>query len=239
MLTRVRSIPQIGVLWLPEGGSFDKIPPAFEVEYCGSLQGGCPCGKEIPIVQERRSTVRRATDREFYQRYQQMMEYGQHLQARVQQLQALLEQRAATPQQPPPSPQSDGVQAGNQELERQRRRTIRHNCEVSIEMLIGYSSGYSDDWSVDSVKVKGKILDLSSGGASLFTGHRFETGQELRLMIRLRDKTEISAHAKVRWVKDMVEKNGFVSGVQFTKLGEKDQAKVSKFLAELDATAGF
>lgn len=180
--------------------------------------------------------VRRAADREFYQRYQQMQEYGQHLQAKVQQLQALLDQRAANPVA---APAAASAQAGNPEAERQRRRTLRHNCEVSIEMLIGYSSGFSDDWSVDSVKVKGKILDLSSGGASLFTGHRFETGQELRLQIRLRDKTEISARAKVRWVKDMVEKNGFVSGVQFTKLGEKDQLKVSSFLAELDATAGF
>ena len=124
------------------------------------------------------------------------------------------------------------------ERERQRRRTIRHNCKVGIDMLIGHAAGYSDTWSVDAVKVKGRVLDLSTGGAALYTKQPFDTGQELRLTIVLPEGGTVNTHATVRWVKAMPEKQAYASGVQFVHVTDADQALIEGFLAELDATAG-
>ena len=161
-------------------------------------------------MQERRETVRRQADRELLQRLQ-----GQ--------AQTSTDDRRA---------------AEGKEAQRTRRRTIRHTCKVAIEMLIGYSAGNSDDWSVDAVKVGGRILDLSPDGASLFTKQPLETGQELRLAIELRDASKISTNAVVRWVKAIPEKGGYASGVQFGEVTRKDRKRITKFLDELDATAG-
>ena len=121
---------------------------------------------------------------------------------------------------------------------RARRRTIRHSCAVAISVSMGYSSGYADTWTVDSVKIPGRILDLSKGGALLFTKQRIETGQELGLAIKLRGGAIINSKSVVRWVKDMPEKGGFALGVQLSGVSEKDRSKIAKFLAELDATMG-
>ena len=124
------------------------------------------------------------------------------------------------------------------EAAHKRRHTIRHNCTVGIEMLIGHASGYSDVWSVDSFKIKGRMLDLSTGGASLFTRQKFDTGQELRLAIQLRDGSQINTKGTVRWVKEIPQKDGHASGIQFVHVTESDQKKISKFLDEIDASAG-
>jgi len=124
------------------------------------------------------------------------------------------------------------------ERERQRRRTIRHNCKVGIDMLIGHAAGHSDTWSVDAVKVKGRVLDLSTGGASLYTKQPFDTGQELRLTIMLPEGGTVNTHAIVRWVKAMPEKQAYASGMQFVHVTDADQALIEGFLTELDATAG-
>jgi c-di-GMP-binding flagellar brake protein YcgR len=124
------------------------------------------------------------------------------------------------------------------DAEHARRRAIRHNCAATISMRIGHASGYSDTWEVASVRVKGRILDLSLTGASLFMGQSFDVGQELQLAVKLRDGSEIFTHASVRWVKHVPEKHAYTSGVQFIHVADKDQAKIRKFLQELDATLG-
>lgn len=159
--------------------------------------------------QERRKAVRRQADRD--------------LLLKVEKLIALVDRRG-------------GDDA--KERERQRRRIIRHNCKVAIDMLIGYAAGHSDTWSVDAVKVKGRVLDLSMGGASLYTKRPFDTGQELRLTIMLPEGGAVNTHAMVRWVKAIPEKQAYASGVQFMHVADADQALIEGFLAELDATAG-
>jgi c-di-GMP-binding flagellar brake protein YcgR len=103
---------------------------------------------------------------------------------------------------------------------------------------VAWSSGNLDTWTVDSYKVPGRLLDLSPGGAALFTEQRFETGQDLQLAITLRDGSNINAKAVVRWVKMIPEKGGYASGVQFTQVSSKDQVRIAEFLTELDTTAG-
>lgn len=133
--------------------------------------------------------------------------------------------------------QIDRRSEGGREANRKRRRAIRHNCKVVIELPIGHSAG-GGDWSVDSVKIDGRVLDLSAGGASLFTKQNFEPGQKLRLRIKLQQGADIMAHATVRWVKAVPEKHAYASGVQFEKVADDDERRIEAFLAELDRTAG-
>ncbi len=133
--------------------------------------------------------------------------------------------------------ESDRRGAGH-DVEHARRRAIRHNCAVAIKLSIGYSTGSSDVWDVASFTIKGRVLDLSLTGASLFTEHKLELGQELQLAIKLRDGSEIHTHALVRWVKFVPEKNAYSSGVQFVHVADKDVAKIRKFLGEMDASLG-
>lgn len=129
--------------------------------------------------------------------------------------------------------------AGKKELKRKRRHVIRHTCKVTIEMLIGHAGGYSNDWDYDALAIPGRILDLSTEGAQLFTKQRFETGQHLRLAIELRNGKQVHTPADIRWVRDLPEKGGFCSGVAFKELVKEDRKSVEAFLRELDASAGF
>lgn len=126
----------------------------------------------------------------------------------------------------------------NKEVKRQRRRIIRHNCKVSLKVPIQRSSGFSDTWTVDHYDVKGRVLDLSTGGASLFTKDQLGTGQEVLVAIQWHDDKPISARAIVRWVRAMPEKGGHAAGVQFQGVSPKDQERIGQFLSRLDATAG-
>jgi c-di-GMP-binding flagellar brake protein YcgR len=162
-------------------------------------------------MEERRKAVRRVADRE--------------LQQKAQQLQAMADRRALS-------------SAEQEAAEKRKRHAIRHNCKVAIKMLIGHAAGSSDSWSVDAIKVDGRVLDLSAGGASLFTKQPFETGQELRLTIQLRDGSKINTNALIRWIKSIPQKGGYASGVQFVEVSEKDRRAISKFLVELSETSG-
>ncbi|MBX7256723.1 MAG: PilZ domain-containing protein [Candidatus Hydrogenedentes bacterium] len=158
--------------------------------------------------QERRTSVRRAADRELRIDYERFR--------------ALAEE----------------CSSGGHEIRRKRRHVIRHTCQVAIEMMIGMAAGASDVWSVSAVKIKGKLLDLSLEGASLFTSQPLETGQELKLTIALRNGARISAASVVRWIKAVPEKGGFASGAQFRGLTDDAKRQLAKFLAELDQTVG-
>jgi len=173
----------------------------------------CAENGRILVVDERRKTVRRHADRELLKR--------------VAELQSMLDRRGES-----------GAESKRESAGHARRQIIRHNCKVAIAVKVGVSSGYGDTWDVASVRVKGRILDLSTGGASLFTEQRFETGQELALVIRLRDGEDIHANSTVRWVKMVPQKGGYASGVQFTHMSDKDRRLLGKFLTELEQTAG-
>ena len=124
------------------------------------------------------------------------------------------------------------------ERKRQRRHVIRHTCKIVIHMPIGASAGYSNDWSVDSVKVPGKLLDLSMEGGQVFTRQRLETSQRLRLSIMLKDGDVLETLTEVRWVKEIPDKNGFASGLHFQNLDPVILKKLMDFLKELEQTAG-
>jgi len=157
-------------------------------------------------VREKRRSLRRQADRELLEKLERQA--------------ALIEQLKA------PS---------DKQIKRERRHAIRHECKVSIQMLIGTSAGFSNDWAVDSIEIKGRLLDLSMGGASLLTKQSFETGQRLRLTVFLGGSAKISANAAVRWVKAIPEKGAHASGLEFTGLADKDRKTLTKFFKRLDA----
>lgn len=131
-----------------------------------------------------------------------------------------------------------GSAATDKAARRKRRHIVRHQCKIDIGMVIGHAPGNSNDWTIDTIKVQGVLLDLSAEGASIFTKQRFDTGQQLRLAIKLRSRTEINADATVCWLKAVPEKGGFASGVKFASLSAKEEKTLAKFLKKLEATAG-
>ena len=127
---------------------------------------------------------------------------------------------------------------GSEDAEKKRRYTIRHNCQAKISMRIGYLIGGSQDWSAESVTTKGRVLDLSTLGAALFTRESFGDGQELQVTIKTRDGSKIKADGIVRWVRPIPDKGGYATGVEFTHVDSSDQMKIRNFLRDLDATLG-
>ena len=133
---------------------------------------------------------------------------------------------------------SDRRSWGAEEAERERRRIIRHNCRAVVEMDTGYAAGASQNWSVESIKTKGRVLDLSTIGAALFTREPFEVDQDVRITIKVKNGSKIMTNGSIRWVRPIPEKDGHAFGVQFTDIDTDDRMKIRKFLAQLDATLG-
>lgn len=124
------------------------------------------------------------------------------------------------------------------ELRRVRRRAIRHNCKVHVALLLKYQAHGRETWSPEEHPIKGRILDLSGTGCSLFTSQCLEIGQKLSLVIVMKKGAEISTKGAVRWSKRIVEKRGYVSGVEFEGLGKRDMNAIATFLQRLDDTVG-
>ncbi len=119
-----------------------------------------------------------------------------------------------------------------------RRRAIRHNCKVNLGLRIKHSTGYSDTWSETEHPIAGRILDLSAEGCSVFSGIQLDIGQDMNLIIEVRNGAKIHACGIVRWTKYVREHAGFASGLQFSSISPKDRQAVEKFLKELDETVG-
>jgi len=160
-------------------------------------------------VEDRRRAIRRQADRDLFDR--------------VHYLESLVQQE-------------DGPD--REEVRRKRRHAVRHNCQVSIKMLVGHSAGTSDLVNIDHVSVKGRLLDLSTDGALLFTKEPFGTGQELQLEMRLDKKRELQCGALVRWVKAVPEKDGFASGVRLVEVPARAQQQLDHFLEKLAQSLG-
>ena len=163
------------------------------------------------MITERRKGMRRQSDRDLLDRLQSV-------------------QRAR---------QGDSEDEGAaSELRRIRRRAIRHNCEVRLSLVMSHRAGMGDVWSASEHPVKGRILDLSVEGCSVFTQNPIEIGQQLSLMLRLLDGRQIGTRGIARWTKGVPQKGGYAVGVQFETLCEKDVKAVRAFLKEMDDTVG-
>lgn len=164
------------------------------------------------MTQERRNTIRRQADRDLIARM-----------------------NASGGQTPVHDPRGE---VWNKEFRHKRRHAIRHNCTVHISLEIKYRTGVRDTWNTEQHPVKGRLLDLSADGASLFMAQPLEIGQGISLSIGLQDSRQILAKGAVRWTKGVEKRSGFASGVQFTQISAQDRQKIQDYLKELDDTIG-
>lgn len=125
---------------------------------------------------------------------------------------------------------------GQNDTKRQRRRAIRHNCKARLSIDIVQKAGNSDTWSSYKDMIKGRVLDLSETGASLYTTIPLNVGQQSRLDIELHDGRLIQALTEVRWMKE--SKGGYATGLKFTRLSQDHENIIRQFLTELDQTLG-
>lgn len=128
--------------------------------------------------------------------------------------------------------------ADGKQLRQKRRHAIRHQCAVEIALRIGFSSGNSDLWHSGEHRIKGRILDLSVEGCSLFTRQNLDIGQAMALVIHIEGGADIRANAVVRWTKAVPERGGFASGAQFERLADPEARAIHAFLDRLDRTIG-
>lgn len=130
------------------------------------------------------------------------------------------------------------VKGASQDQERKRRRAIRHHCSARLDVEISHKTGDSEEWITSQHKTTGRVLDLSSEGASLFIRYSMAVGQEFNLEIELYDGQVVEAKCIVRWVKNVEKKRGHALGVEFTHLAPANQKRIVTFLKELDGTLG-
>ncbi len=127
---------------------------------------------------------------------------------------------------------------GTKEHKRKRRHAIRHACHAVIDLEIATAAGGSDEWNVSHEQIKGRVLDLSETGASLFVKHAVAMGQAFRLEIEMYDGAKVEAIAETRWTKSMEAKGGYAIGIEFTQLTPAHQQVIQNFLKDLEASAG-
>lgn len=122
--------------------------------------------------------------------------------------------------------------------DRKLRHAVRHTCKAVMEVEVAHASGATEDRTTDTQILRSRVLDLSPGGAALFTKCDFQLGSEFRLGVKLYDGQTIEAQAIVRWSKYKQAKEGYAIGVEFTEIDAPNQKRLDTFLAELDATLG-
>lgn len=124
------------------------------------------------------------------------------------------------------------------EARKRRRWAIRHNCAVQVALEHGERRGMSDTWSTVAHAVKGRILDLSPEGCSLFTRDSLEMGQRARLELALGKHGKVNVRGVARWSKAIPDRGGYATGIQFESLLAKEQGCMQRFLKEMDDTVG-
>jgi len=122
--------------------------------------------------------------------------------------------------------------------DRKLRHAVRHTCKATIEVGVAHASGASEEWTTDSQSLRSRVLDLSVGGAALFTKYEIQPGAHVRVGVKLYDGQTIDAQARVRWSKFKQAKDGYAVGVEFTDIDATNQKRLDTFLTELDATLG-
>ncbi|MFC1734810.1 PilZ domain-containing protein [Candidatus Hydrogenedentota bacterium] len=122
-------------------------------------------------------------------------------------------------------------------IRQRKHHTIRHSCKAELDVGSSMIAGRRSDV-VSRVKIKARVLDLSSGGASLFIRDALDVGQLAGLTIELEGGERLKSTAEVRWLKHIAEKKGYAVGVQFQNISVQDQKILTQFLDQLGATMG-
>ena len=131
-----------------------------------------------------------------------------------------------------------GVNPSKLVRDRRLRQAIRHTCKAELEVEISHSPGGSQEWTTDTQRMRGRVLDMSEGGVFLFTKYELKPGAQFKLGVKIYDGSTIEAQAEVRWSKFKEAKDGYATGAEFINMDDKNQNRLRTFLSELDATLG-
>lgn len=117
---------------------------------------------------------------------------------------------------------------------RKMRQAIRHTCKAVVEIAESDAPA-----GVDPARpLRARVLDLSSGGASLFTKYELREGTRLKLGVVLHNGQVIESQTQVRWSTPKPAKEGFAVGLEFVDIDAKNEQRLSTFLTELATTLG-
>jgi c-di-GMP-binding flagellar brake protein YcgR len=115
-----------------------------------------------------------------------------------------------------------------------RRRVIRHVCKA--ELTLESAGAPAEPGSPP--QIEGRVLDLSEGGASLFSEHDVAAGYRCRVKLKIIDGGMIESPAEIRWVTRKEAQDGYAVGVRFVDLDDINAQRLESFLGKLDATLG-
>ena len=107
----------------------------------------------------------------------------------------------------------------------QRREAYRFNLNSMVIFTVVYTDGNQSE------KITGMVVDLSAGGAKIYTDRKVSKGELLNIDLRL-DDDQIIAFGDVRTATDLPAKSKFAYqyGVRFAMMAESDQEKIIRFM---------
>ena len=107
----------------------------------------------------------------------------------------------------------------------QRREAYRFNLNTMVIFSVVYSDGNQSE------KISGMIMDLSAGGAKIYSDRKVSKGEFINIDLKL-DDDQIIVFGDVRTAMDLPSKSKFAYqyGVRFAMMAESDQEKIIRFM---------
>ena len=107
----------------------------------------------------------------------------------------------------------------------QRREAYRFNLNTMVVFSVVYKDGNQSE------KIDGMIVDLSAGGAKIFSDRKVSKG-ELLLIDLMLDDDQIIAFGDVRTAGDLPPRSRYAYqyGVRFAMMAESDQERIIRFM---------
>jgi c-di-GMP-binding flagellar brake protein YcgR len=117
-----------------------------------------------------------------------------------------------------------------------RRRVIRHLCKV--ELSLDVAAGLGEEGAAPPKSIEGRVLDLSEGGASVFTEYELTPGHPCHVKLKLIDGETIESRGEIRWAERKDARDGYAVGIRFVEMNAQSTRRLGEFLTRLDATLG-
>ena len=107
----------------------------------------------------------------------------------------------------------------------QRREAYRFNLNTMVVFSVVYTDGNQSE------KIDGMVVDLSAGGAKIYSDRKVSKG-ELIIIDLVLDDDQIIAFGDVRTANDLPPKSKFAYqyGVRFAMMAESDQERIIRFM---------
>jgi len=114
----------------------------------------------------------------------------------------------------------------------QRRNAFRFNCAIPVSYSIIYSSGQQSE------RESGLVIDLSAGGAKMYSSKKLNTGYLLNLDLQIGDELVV-AFGEIRTALDLPSSSKFKYqfGIRFTMMPEADQEKIIRYMYKMQREA--